>query len=135
MAEHSTPLADCQHPAAADPLQCRQGWYVTPFHALAPLHKRHVLTRGPCAAVKHMAASLGVEWAKKGVRVNTLRYVYDVTACLRSLTGRSHLYSPGYMLTKLTRTILAHDQELKVQCSLALLVAGHMLSADPVAGL
>ncbi|TFK94770.1 NAD(P)-binding protein [Polyporus arcularius HHB13444] len=45
------------------------------------------------AAVKHMAASLGVEWAKKGVRVNTL--------------------SPGYMLTKLTRTILAHDQELK----------------------
>ena len=27
------------------------------------------------AAVKHMAASLGVEWAKKGVRVNTLRYV------------------------------------------------------------
>ncbi|RPD66464.1 NAD-P-binding protein [Lentinus tigrinus ALCF2SS1-7] len=45
------------------------------------------------AAVKHMAASLGVEWAKKGVRVNTL--------------------SPGYMLTKLTRTILAHDTELK----------------------
>ncbi|KAI0822722.1 NAD-P-binding protein [Trametes gibbosa] len=45
------------------------------------------------AAVKHMAASLAVEWAKKGVRVNTL--------------------SPGYMLTKLTRTILAHDQELK----------------------
>ncbi|KAA1469365.1 NAD(P)-binding protein [Dentipellis sp. KUC8613] len=45
------------------------------------------------AAVKHMAASLAVEWAKKGVRVNTL--------------------SPGYMLTKLTRTILTHDQELK----------------------
>ncbi|EIM89793.1 NAD-P-binding protein [Stereum hirsutum FP-91666 SS1] len=45
------------------------------------------------AAVKHMAASLGVEWAKKGVRVNTL--------------------SPGYMLTKLTKTILSHDQELK----------------------
>ncbi|KZT09754.1 NAD(P)-binding protein [Laetiporus sulphureus 93-53] len=45
------------------------------------------------AAVKHMAASLAVEWAKKGVRVNCL--------------------SPGYMLTKLTRTILAHDQELK----------------------
>jgi len=45
------------------------------------------------AAVKHMAASLAVEWAKKGVRVNVL--------------------SPGYMLTKLTKTILSHDQELK----------------------
>ncbi|EPS99049.1 NAD-binding protein [Fomitopsis schrenkii] len=45
------------------------------------------------AAVKHMAASLAVEWAKKGVRVNCL--------------------SPGYMLTKLTKTILAHDTELK----------------------
>ncbi|KAJ7685576.1 hypothetical protein DFH06DRAFT_46760 [Mycena polygramma] len=45
------------------------------------------------AAVKHMAASLAVEWAKKGVRVNVL--------------------SPGYMLTKLTKTILAHDPELK----------------------
>ncbi|KAI0273453.1 hypothetical protein BC834DRAFT_815908 [Gloeopeniophorella convolvens] len=45
------------------------------------------------AAVKHMAASLAVEWAQKGVRVNAL--------------------SPGYMLTKLTRTILANNQELK----------------------
>jgi len=45
------------------------------------------------AAVKHMAASLGVEWAKYGVRVNAL--------------------SPGYMLTKLTRDILARDVELK----------------------
>jgi len=45
------------------------------------------------AAVKHMASSLAVEWAKKGVRVNTL--------------------SPGYMLTKLTKTILAHDPDLK----------------------
>ncbi|OAX39363.1 NAD(P)-binding protein [Rhizopogon vinicolor AM-OR11-026] len=45
------------------------------------------------AAVRHMAASLAVEWAKKGVRVNAL--------------------SPGYMLTKLTKTILAHDQDLK----------------------
>jgi NAD(P)-dependent dehydrogenase (short-subunit alcohol dehydrogenase family) len=47
------------------------------------------------AAVRHMASSLAVEWAKKGVRVNTL--------------------SPGYMLTKLTRTILEHDPELKVR--------------------
>ncbi|EIN07152.1 NAD(P)-binding protein [Punctularia strigosozonata HHB-11173 SS5] len=45
------------------------------------------------AAVRHMASSLAVEWAKKAVRVNTL--------------------SPGYMLTKLTRTILTHDPELK----------------------
>ncbi|KAJ7137771.1 hypothetical protein C8R44DRAFT_766135 [Mycena epipterygia] len=45
------------------------------------------------AAVKHMASSLAVEWAKKGVRVNVL--------------------SPGYMLTKLTRTVLSHDQELR----------------------
>jgi NAD(P)-dependent dehydrogenase (short-subunit alcohol dehydrogenase family) len=41
-----------------------------------------------------MASSLAVEWAKTGVRVNVL--------------------SPGYMLTKLTRTILARDPELKV---------------------
>ncbi|KAF8623502.1 hypothetical protein AX15_006285 [Amanita polypyramis BW_CC] len=45
------------------------------------------------AAVKHMAASLAVEWAKTGVRVNSL--------------------SPGYMETKLTKTILARDGELK----------------------
>jgi NAD(P)-dependent dehydrogenase (short-subunit alcohol dehydrogenase family) len=52
------------------------------------------------AAVKHMAASLAVEWAKTGIRVNSL--------------------SPGYMLTKLTRTILANaeDQTLKVRTSL-----------------
>ncbi|KAF9566304.1 NAD(P)-binding protein [Agrocybe pediades] len=45
------------------------------------------------AAVKHMAASLAVEWAKQNVRVNSL--------------------SPGYMLTKLTQDILAKNQELK----------------------
>ncbi|KAF9527037.1 hypothetical protein CPB83DRAFT_816386 [Crepidotus variabilis] len=45
------------------------------------------------AAVKHMAASLGVEWAKDGIRVNAL--------------------SPGYMLTKLTKTILEDDMALK----------------------
>ena len=31
------------------------------------------------------------------------------------------------MLTKLTRTILAHDQELKVRFPLVLLVSGHLL--------
>ncbi|KAF8760057.1 KR domain [Rhizoctonia solani] len=48
------------------------------------------------AAVKHMAASLAVEWAKSGIRVNAL--------------------SPGYMLTSLTRTILDKNEELKVSC-------------------
>ncbi|KAG6814558.1 hypothetical protein H0H92_000086 [Tricholoma furcatifolium] len=46
------------------------------------------------AAVKHMAASLAVEWAKTGIRVNSL--------------------SPGYMLTKLTRTILENQADLKI---------------------
>ena len=63
-----------------------------------------------------MASSLAVEWAKKGVRVNTLRYD-DVISSLRLCTVADlpvAVSSPGYMLTKLTRTILAHDQELKV---------------------
>ncbi|TFY51823.1 hypothetical protein EVG20_g10820 [Dentipellis fragilis] len=61
------------------------------------------------AAVRHMAASLAVEWAKKGVRVNTLRSAYF----FRSRVVSDSVCSPGYMLTKLTRTILTHDQELK----------------------
>lgn len=36
----------------------------------------HVLTFAFLPAVKHMASSLAVEWAKKGVRVNVLRYDY-----------------------------------------------------------
>jgi NAD(P)-dependent dehydrogenase (short-subunit alcohol dehydrogenase family) len=48
---------------------------------------------GSKAAVKQMASSLAVEWAKNGVRVNSL--------------------SPGYVLTKLTRNILANKPELK----------------------
>jgi len=48
---------------------------------------------GSKAAVKHMASSLAVEWATKGIRVNAL--------------------SPGYMMTKLTRTILSNNPELK----------------------
>ncbi|KAF5330842.1 hypothetical protein D9619_005477 [Psilocybe cf. subviscida] len=45
------------------------------------------------AAVKHLAASLAVEWAKDGVRVNCI--------------------SPGYMLTKLTKQVLSKDPALK----------------------
>lgn len=51
------------------------------------------------SAVRHMASSLAVEWAKSNVRVNCL--------------------SPGYMATKLTKTILEHDPELKVCVSYA----------------
>ncbi|EKM83332.1 hypothetical protein AGABI1DRAFT_111180 [Agaricus bisporus var. burnettii JB137-S8] len=47
------------------------------------------------AAVKHMASSLAVEWARTGIRVNAL--------------------SPGYMLTKLTNTVLQGKEELKKQ--------------------
>ena len=55
-----------------------------------------------------MAASLGVEWAKQGVRVNALR---SVASCL-TLFAADNLNkknSPGYMLTKLTRDILAKE--------------------------
>ena len=59
-----------------------------------------------------MAASLGVEWAKQGVRVNALR---SIASCPTLLAADNvFLNSPGYMLTKLTRDILANDVELKV---------------------
>ncbi|GAA5922686.1 hypothetical protein JCM1841_001105 [Sporobolomyces salmonicolor] len=45
------------------------------------------------AAVRHMASSLAVEWATKGIRVNVI--------------------SPGYMATALTRVILDRDPELR----------------------
>ncbi|KAK4175678.1 putative D-arabinitol 2-dehydrogenase [Triangularia setosa] len=45
------------------------------------------------AAVRHMASSLAVEWAKHGVRVNVI--------------------SPGYMLTALTQKILDDNPDLK----------------------
>jgi len=47
------------------------------------------------AAVRHMTASLAVEWAKQGIRVNCL--------------------SPGYMLTSLTRNILDANPALREQ--------------------
>lgn len=45
------------------------------------------------AAVKHMAASLAVEWAQSGIRVNSL--------------------APGYMLTALTKNILDANPALR----------------------
>jgi len=65
------------------------------------------------AAVKHMTSSLAVEWAKQGVRVNCI--------------------SPGYMLTKLTRTILSHNQELKKTWE-SLTPVGRMGEPEDLAG-
>jgi len=65
------------------------------------------------AAVKHMASSLAVEWAKQGVRVNSL--------------------SPGYMLTKLTKTILSNNTELKKTWE-ALTPMGRMGEPEDLAG-
>lgn len=45
------------------------------------------------AAVRHLAASLAVEWADRGIRVNSI--------------------SPGYMLTALTEKILAERPDLR----------------------
>jgi len=47
------------------------------------------------AAVRHLGASLAVEWASKNIRVNTI--------------------SPGYMLTALTKKILDDNPELRNQ--------------------
>jgi len=65
------------------------------------------------AAVKHMATSLAVEWAKSGIRVNSL--------------------SPGYMLTKLTRTILQNNSELKKTWE-SLTPMGRMGNPEDLAG-
>ncbi|PPQ98842.1 hypothetical protein CVT24_003396 [Panaeolus cyanescens] len=65
------------------------------------------------AAVKHMAASLAVEWAKSGVRVNAL--------------------SPGYMLTKLTKTVLENDSALKKTWE-SLTPMGRMGEAEDLSG-
>jgi NAD(P)-dependent dehydrogenase (short-subunit alcohol dehydrogenase family) len=46
------------------------------------------------AALKHYAASLAVEWAKEGVRVNSV--------------------SPGYMATQLTKNILERNEQLRI---------------------
>ena len=80
-----------------------------------------------------MASSLAVEWATKGVRVNALRYEPRfVSGCFRRDTEKSApsspRFSPGYMMTKLTRTILSNNPELKV--ALASLLSTVFSQAD-----
>lgn len=52
-----------------------------------------------------MAASLAVEWATKGIRVNCISYV--------SRSGSQTDLRPGYVLTNLTKTILDANTELR----------------------
>ncbi|KAK0729830.1 short chain dehydrogenase [Lasiosphaeris hirsuta] len=65
------------------------------------------------AAVRHLAASLSVEWAKAGIRVNCI--------------------SPGYMLTALTQKILDDNPDLKQQWT-SLIPQGHMGNPEDLMG-
>ncbi|KAG8995367.1 hypothetical protein FRB94_009201 [Tulasnella sp. JGI-2019a] len=65
------------------------------------------------AAVKHMAASLAVEWAQHGIRVNSL--------------------SPGYMLTPLTVAVLEKAQDMKAKWE-SLTPAGRMGDPEDLKG-
>ncbi|RDL40817.1 uncharacterized protein BP5553_00796 [Venustampulla echinocandica] len=65
------------------------------------------------AAVRHLAASLAVEWAHAGIRVNCI--------------------SPGYMLTALTKKILDDNPELKNQWT-SLIPQGKMGNPEDLMG-
>ncbi|KAL9081344.1 MAG: hypothetical protein Q9159_007342 [Coniocarpon cinnabarinum] len=65
------------------------------------------------AAVRHLAASLAVEWAHKNIRVNTI--------------------SPGYMLTALTKKILDENPELMRQWT-SLIPVGKMGRPEDLMG-
>lgn len=65
------------------------------------------------AAVRHLAASFAVEWAKAGIRVNCI--------------------SPGYMLTALTKKILDENPDLKEQWT-SLIPQGQMGSPPDLMG-
>ncbi|KAI9788730.1 MAG: hypothetical protein M1816_006587 [Peltula sp. TS41687] len=65
------------------------------------------------AAVRHLAASLAVEWAKAGIRVNCI--------------------SPGYMLTALTKKILDDKPELRDKW-ISLTPAGRMGDPEDLMG-
>lgn len=86
-------MADCEHPTSANAVQCFQSRQVS--HSFFIDDSDHDADRvWWVTAVKHMAGSLAVEWAKEGIRVNCL--------------------SPGYMLTPLTKKLLEEDVKLKV---------------------
>lgn len=61
-----------------------------------------------------MAASLGVEWAKEGVRVNAIRYFHCHLETVTYILLILLCISPGYMLTDLTKKILTGKEALKV---------------------
>ncbi|KAJ5251662.1 hypothetical protein N7489_002072 [Penicillium chrysogenum] len=65
------------------------------------------------AAVRHLAASLAVEWAGHGIRVNCI--------------------SPGYMLTALTRKILDENPQLRDQWT-SLIPVGKMGTPEDLMG-
>lgn len=65
------------------------------------------------AAVRHLCASLSVEWAKAGIRVNCI--------------------SPGYMLTALTQKILDDNSDLKRQWT-SLIPQGRMGAPEDLMG-
>lgn len=65
------------------------------------------------AAVRHLAASLAVEWAEHDIRVNCI--------------------SPGYMLTALTRKILEEKPELKKKW-ISLIPTGRMGNPEDLMG-
>ncbi|KAK1783851.1 D-arabinitol dehydrogenase [Copromyces sp. CBS 386.78] len=65
------------------------------------------------AAVRHLAASLAVEWAKAGIRVNCI--------------------SPGYMLTALTKKILDENPDLKEKWT-SLIPQGQMGNPEDLMG-
>ncbi|CAN8100435.1 unnamed protein product [Discula destructiva] len=65
------------------------------------------------AAVRHLAASLAVEWAHAGIRVNCI--------------------SPGYMLTSLTQKIMDDNPDLKNQWT-SLIPQGNMGSPEDLMG-
>lgn len=65
------------------------------------------------AAVRHLAASFAVEWATANIRVNCI--------------------SPGYMLTPLTKKILAENPELKEKW-ISLIPQGRMGDPEDLIG-
>ncbi|KAK3388942.1 hypothetical protein B0T20DRAFT_89514 [Sordaria brevicollis] len=65
------------------------------------------------AAVRHLAASFAVEWAKAGIRVNCI--------------------SPGYMLTALTKKILDENPDLKEKWT-SLIPQGQMGNPEDLMG-